>query len=173
MIEQFQALLVELPRHTHEILFFDVAICTDQLACDTAILRQDQQAGRIDVEPTGRCQPFEATGKKALRIARQLTLRTDQHDSRLMAILGLAGNITDRLVQQDRRQPCLLGLCRCRQSDLGIRCGARTKLRHLLAIDEHQPALDVGIGLAARTEAAFGHQLRNADELRIIHGHAF
>ena len=36
--------------------------------------------------------------------------------------------------------------------------GPGAQLRHPLAIDEHQAALDEGIGLASRAQAAFGQE---------------
>jgi hypothetical protein len=122
--------------------------------------------------PAG-ARPLRCDGWKRCVVAGHLRLRRNQAGRRLVAVLGLAGDIADRLVQQDRR------LARLRRARLGrqrhhrIGRRPRAQLRHALAVDEHQAALDIGIRLAARTQAALGQKFGNPDTLRIIHGRAF
>ncbi len=155
VIEQGKAPLVERALDTHQVFLLHLRIVADQLARDAAVLGEDQQSGGIDVQPTRRCQALQVRSLKTLRIAGHLGPRRNQAHCRLVAVFGLRRNVTDRLVQQDRRLP---RLCRTRlrgQGDHRIGRGPCAQLRHSLAIDEHQAALDKGIGLASRAEPAF------------------
>ena len=173
VIEQGQAARIQHAIDAHQIFLFDLRVVTDQLARDPAVLRQYQQTRRIDVEAPGRCQALEVAGLEALAVRGKLGFRRDEGDRGLVTILGLPGNISDRLVQQDRH---LSGLRRARfrcQGDDRIRQRPRAELGDALSIDEHQAALDKSVRLATRTQAAFGQQFGNPDTLRIIHGSEF
>ena len=173
MIEQRQAARVKRTLDANQVFLFHHRIIADQLACDAAILGQDQQSGGIDVEPAGRCQTFQMGKLKALRVPGHLGFRRDQADGRLVTVFGLTGNITHRLVHQQGRLP---GLRRARfRREGNQRRGRRpgTELGDALAIDKHQPALDIRIGLAPRAQAALGKKFGNPDTRRIIHGYAF
>ncbi len=158
MIEQGQTPRIEPPLDPHQIFFFNRRIVADQLPGDAAILGQHQQTGGVDVQPAGRCQASQMRRLEAQACTGRLGLRRNQGHGGLVAVFGLTGNITDRLVQQDRDLPRLACPRLGRQRDHGIGRRARAQLRDPLAIDEHQPALDVGIGFASRAEAAFRHQ---------------
>ena len=163
MVEQRQSLRVEFALDTHQILLVDRRILADQPACDAPILGQDQEAGRIDVQPASRRQALEIHRMERRRIRRLvLVYRLHQGDGRLEARFRLTRNVADRLVQEDRH---LLPLRRLRafvQTDAGGRVGASTKLGYALAVNEDPAALDEAVGLAPRTQAALGHQLGDA-----------
>jgi hypothetical protein len=53
MVEKLEAARSKLALHPDEIFFLDSAVLADQLTRDTTVLREHQQAGRVDVEPAG------------------------------------------------------------------------------------------------------------------------
>ena len=161
--EQFQAVRDHRAGDAHQVFLFDLAVLADQLLGDTAVPRQHQQAGRIDVEAPGRRQVAQHP-RLELRVAglADLALGRDQRHRRRRARLGLAGNVADRLVEQDRHLLRLVDLRFLRYRDLRCRIDARAKLSEPLTGDEHPAALDPQVGFAPRADAALGHHLRQA-----------
>jgi hypothetical protein len=103
VIEQSHALVRKVSFYPHQVFLLDQGIVADQPPRDPAILGEDDQAGRIDVEPTG---GSEATQMHALELQRRAILlpaavRTDQGDRRRMPVFRLGGDIAHGLVQQD------------------------------------------------------------------------
>ena len=52
-------------RDAHEVLLLDRAVLADQLARDAAVLRQHEQADRVDVEPAGRDEAPQVLRREA------------------------------------------------------------------------------------------------------------
>ena len=150
MVQQGQSAHIQCAVYAHQIFLFDLRIVADQLACYATILGKYQQSRRIDVESPGWCKTLEVARLEALAIRSDLRFGGNQGYGRLVSILGLAGNIAYRLVQQDRRLPRLGGTRFRRQGHHRIRRGAGTQLRHPLPVDEDQAPLDEGISLAPR-----------------------
>ncbi len=92
----------------------------DQPLGHAAVLSEDDQTGRVDVQPPGRGESAQVAGPELgpRRILRPPVLRPDQRHRRRVAVLGLAGDIADRLVGA-RRSPARPGAvsrpdrCRC------------------------------------------------------------
>ena len=97
---------------------------------------------------------------KALGIAIVRTARSgrDQRDRRFVAGLGLTGHIADGLVEQNRDPRALLIGCRTRECDSLAREDLRAELGHALAVDKHEAAFDVAVGLAPRAQTLCRHQ---------------
>src|SRR5690606_20678060 len=79
------------------------AVAADQQARDAAVLGEYQQAGGIDVEPARGGEPpalprREADGRA---VGGPVAGLLDELDGRAVARFGLAGDESDRLVQQD------------------------------------------------------------------------
>ena len=93
-------------------------------------------------------------------IFRPAVFRTDQHARRLVAVLGLARHVADRLVEQDRH---LLALMPARgRVDLDARCrrDARAQRARHRAVDLDPAVLDPLVGFAPRAKAELAHALR-------------
>ena len=60
-------------RDAHEVLLLDVAVLADQLARDAAVLRQHEEADRVDVEPAGGNEAPQVLGRKRIPICRRAT----------------------------------------------------------------------------------------------------
>jgi hypothetical protein len=150
--------------HAHQILLLDRAVFADQLAGHAAVLRQHQQAGRVDIQPTGRCEPSGVGGVKPRMdcIDSPSIGCTDQHCGARIAILGLAADIADRLVQQDRHAASLFSLRRRIDLDALVRVDALPEYGWN-AIDPDPAGRDPLIGLAPRRQAALGHHLGDPD----------
>jgi hypothetical protein len=84
-----------------------------------------------------------------------------QCDRGLVAVLGLAADEADRLVEQDGDLLLLLALGGGVHGDAHIRRHLHAHAGHL-AIYAHPAALDPGIGLAAGAQAQLGHALVQA-----------
>ena len=79
-----------------------------------------------------------------------------QHDRRLMAVLGLAADVADRLVQQDGDLPALLALGPGIDLDARIRPDLQPHHGDL-AIDPHPALGDPIVRFASRAQPQFGH----------------
>ena len=100
--------------HPHQIFLLDLRVLADQLLGDAAVLRQHQQAHRIDVEAPGRHQAAQVPRVVADigAVLVPAVLRLHEHIGRLVAILSLPADIAHRLVDQHRDLLCLLNLRR-------------------------------------------------------------
>src|SRR5690606_20060082 len=90
--------------HADQLLLLDRALAADQQPRDAPVLGEHEQAGRIDVEAArgGETSPLahgEADGRPVVPTA---VVGVGQVDRRTVARLGLAGDVADRLVRQDR-----------------------------------------------------------------------
>src|SRR5690606_8944454 len=163
VIEQADTFSRKLTFDTDQIFLFHVGVFADQLPCDDAVLGQYQQAGGVDIETTRRRQTAQIGGVKHLRPRfALLRLRLDQRGGRLVAVLGLTGDEANRLVQDDGDARLLLCLGQRVQRDRGGRIDLGAEFGDAFAIDEDQAALDIAVGLAARAQAAFGHEFGDA-----------
>src|SRR5690606_21467499 len=81
---------------------------------------------------------------------------------RAVARLGLAGDVADRLVQQDRDPGDLLLAGGRRDLDAGVGRHPGAQYVHDLAIDPDPAVGDPGVRLAPRTEPEFAHSLRKS-----------
>ncbi len=80
-----------------------LAVFADQLARDAAVLREHQQSGRVDIEPACRCEASQQRGIEACGCGPPLLRRgSDERHRRLIAVFGLARDVAERLVQQNR-----------------------------------------------------------------------
>ena len=114
-----------------------------------AVVREQQQALRIRVEPADRIEPLA---------------RADVIDDRATPALVVRGrNDTDRFVQQDvpmrrrRRNRSAIDL------DARVFHHPRAKRRDELAIDAHASPADELLGVATRCDAAVRHHLLQPD----------
>ena len=101
---------------------------------------------------------------KALARALVACLRfgIDQAHGRAVARLRLRRHVADRLMQQYGHARELARLRGLVQGNLTRGINARAELGNPLAVHEYPAALDVAVGLAARAQALFRHQLGNA-----------
>ena len=84
-----------------------------------------------------------------------------QHHRRLVAVFGLAADVADRLVQQDRHLALLLAVRF--GVDVDARVGPDLQAHHgELAVHAHPALGDPVVGLAARAQAQRGHSLVQA-----------
>ena len=151
-------------RDAHEVFLLDLAVGADQLLGDTAVLRQHEQAHRVDVEPSRRNEASQVLRQEAdaRGVVAPLPVGRDQHARRLVAVLGLSADVADRLVDQDRDELRLL-VTRARvDRDLLPRHDARAQLAHDPAVDADPAARDPLVGLAPRRQAELAHPLRQA-----------
>ena len=155
--------------------FSIVAVVADQLARDAAVLRQHEQADRIDVEPAGRERGSRrCCGEKRMpeRSSRHWRSRRDQDARRLVAVLGLAADVADRLVEQDGDE-LRLRVARARvDRDVLARQDARAELGDDAAVDADPAARDPFVGFAARGEAELAHALRQAQAAVVVRPNA-
>jgi hypothetical protein len=167
VLQQGQAPGIEMTPDTYQILLVDHRVLANQLACHSPVLGQDEQAGRIDVEPACRCQSLQAGRMENRRVrCAILCFGSNQGHCRLAAGFRLARNITYRLVQQNRQPALLIRLRLPVESNDGIWMGTRSELADPPSIHENPASRDVFIRIAARTKTALGHQLGNAYAVR-------
>ena len=146
--------------HANQVLLLDARVFADQGLGHSAVLRQHQQADRVDVQPPGGCQVAQVAGVEGdAAVLGPAVLRLDQHHRGFVAVFGLAADIADRFVEQDRDP---LGLFSARaRIDVDARFGADALAEHRqLAVDADPAGGDPIIGLAARSHPARGHVFR-------------
>ena len=119
--------------------------------------------GGVDVEPARRV-PGRAGGSGLNVIgARSSAQRFSGRISTLagcVAVLGLARDVADRLVEEDRHLLALVPCARRIDLDARVRRHARAeRIRHR-AVDLHPAVLDPLVGFAPRAEAELAHALR-------------
>jgi len=169
MVQLFQVAVGQLARlrvlHPHQVFLVDRGRLADQVLGDAAVLRQHQQAHRIDVQAPARHQAAQLRRVELFgrRVVGPAVLGLDEGDRRRIAILGLAADIADRLVDQDGHALGLLGggLALDRDALAGQHLAAQ--LRDDLAVHPHPAAGDPFIGFAARAQAQFGHTFGEAE----------
>ena len=88
----------------HEVFLLDFRVAADQPLGDAAVLREHDEPGRVDVEPSGGREAAQVSrlnscgdGSSAQRFSGVIST-----DRGLVAVLGLAGDVADRLVEEDR-----------------------------------------------------------------------
>jgi hypothetical protein len=98
--------------HAHQVFLLHRRVFADELARHAAVLRQHQQADRVDVEPAGRGQAAQLRGveEEARVVVTPAVLRGDQRHGGIMTVLGLAADMPHRLVEQDGDLRGLLAL---------------------------------------------------------------
>jgi len=64
MVKQREALRRQPAFNANQIFFLYRRVLADQAARDTAVLRQDQQSGRVDIESSGGRQAAQAGSRK-------------------------------------------------------------------------------------------------------------
>ena len=155
--------------HPHQVFLFHFGILADQLARDAAVLRQHEQAGRIDVKAPGGREAAQLRRREAgvARIAHPVAALTDQAHRRLMPVLGLPAHVADRLVQKNRDLAGLLTARTAVDLDASAVRNFQPDLRDR-AIDQHPALRDPFVRLAPRTQAQFGHALVQAGQGGII-----
>ena len=136
-------------------------------ACHSPVLSQDEQAGRINVQPACRCQSLQAGRMEGRRVRHAiLCFWSNQCHSRLAARFRLTRDITYRLVQQNRQPALLIRLRLPVEGDDGTWSRARPEFADLPSIHVNPATRNVFIGIAARTQASLGHQLGDAYAVR-------
>lgn len=92
-----------------------------------------------------------------------LVLRRDQANRGFVIFLGLARDVTDRLVHEDRHETIEAALGRRVEFDLRVGIDPGAELIDDLAIDFDPALRNQFIGFATRTKTAFGHDFRKTD----------
>lgn len=164
MAQSLQALIGQFALDSHQVLLFDFRSLPDQALGHSPILRQHQQSGGIDVQPTCRSQPSKVSRFKANRsvILIPAILWLDQNNGRGMAILGLTGDISDWLVQQDGYLLALVLKRRWVDVDPGLGRNPDAERIDDLSIDPHPAVDDPFVRLATRAQAKLTHTLGQA-----------
>ena len=132
---------------------------------DAAVLREHDEAGGVDVEAARGREPAQVrrTELGARRVLGPAVLGLDQHHRGLVAVLGLAGDVAHRLVQQDRHLLALVASTPPGRSRSPRRARhARAERRHHRAVDLDPAVLDPLVGFAPRAQAELAHALRQA-----------
>ena len=164
MIEHLHRLFAQRPFDSHKVLLLHRRVLADQLLRDASVLREDEKAGRVDVEASRGREVAQLLRCEVDRRAVVTPSRRwiDQHDRRLISGLRLRGYVADRLVEENRHAPLLLGLRPALDSDGLVGQDLRAKLADDFTVDTDPSARDPFVGLATRTEAELRHPLRQA-----------
>ena len=152
--------------HAHEVLLLHAGVLADELARDAAVLREHQQADRIDVEPARGRQATQLLRREAhaRAVAAPVVALLHERDGGLVPVLRLAADVAHRLVQQDGDLLRLLAAGARVDLDAVLRADLQAHGRDG-AVDLDPALLDPRVGLAARTQAEVGHAFVEADRL--------
>jgi hypothetical protein len=151
MVQELHALLGERAFNPHQVFLLDLGVRADQPLRDAAILGEHDEARGIDIQAARRCEPAQVAVHELgpRRILGPVVLGLDEHHRGLVAVLGLARHIADRLVEEDRH---LLALVTCRRwidLDFRIARDAHAQRSDDLAVHLHPAVLDPFVGFAA------------------------
>src|SRR5689334_18784099 len=110
-MKKFQIGIAERPSNANEVFFLDFGILSREKLRQATILREDEQALRIDIETSGGSEAVEVLALKLRpgEIGGPVFVRDELH-GRKVPLLRLPRHIADRLVQEDRDEPFLLPL---------------------------------------------------------------
>jgi hypothetical protein len=129
-----------------------------------------EQADRVDVEPAGGTRLLRCCGRKRIpgAVLAPLAIGRDEDARRLVAVLGLAADVADRLVEQHRDE-LRLGVAGAGvDRDVLARQDARAELGDDAAVDANPAARDPLVGFAARGDAELAHALRQAQAAVVV-----
>ena len=149
--------------HAHQILFVDERVFPDELARHAPILRQHQQAHRVDIESPRRRQATQVRRRETQTtgVFAPVGARVDEGHRRCVSVFGLSRHIAHGLVQHDGDLVGLLALCCTLNGDLVLRRDLDAHFRDLTV--HVNPAVGYPVvGLAARAQAQVGQALVQA-----------
>ena len=155
MVQHRESAIVQATCHAHEVFLFDRGVLADQLTSNAAVLREDEQSGRVDVQSscrgqTSQVQALFGSGRNWLPGIGPSVAGHDEASGRRIAriVIGMR-DIADRFVENDRQALGLLAYGACGKTHHLMAHGPRAEFGHWLAIEQHEPLFDIGIGLAA------------------------
>ena len=159
----WQRLARGLVDHSHQVFLVHGGVLANQLARDASVLREHQQANRVNIEPPGRCQTAQLGRREtvAAGVIAPVGARVDQRHGRRVAVLCLAAHIAHGLVQQDGDALVLKTLRDLVHVDAVGGQHLHAHFRHL-AIDLDPALGNPVVGLAPRAQAQLGHALVQA-----------
>src|SRR5665213_2746770 len=162
MLQQLHCLVWQRALDAHQVFLLDCRVAADQVLGDAAVLREHDESGGIDVEAPRRCESAQVAGLEPgrRRVVGPAVLGFDQRHRRRVTILGLAGDVADRLVQQDGHELALVVRRRPIDVDARVRRHAHAERGDDVAIDLHPSVLDPIVGFASRAKPELAHAFR-------------
>src|SRR5215471_3005964 len=140
--QQSQSVIGQRAPNAHDVFFFDPALFPDDLFRHAPVLREKQQPLRIDIEPPGDGQSFQVFGHQTFIPLAELIRYGEEFDRGSITGLGLSGDVSDRLVQNNCNKFLLFFNGPGGERDFGVWRNFGTESINYNAVNRNQALLD-------------------------------